>query len=477
MTRFSRSAPEWEDTAVPAQREFPNGFIWGVATSSYQIEGAANDDGRGKSIWDTYAHTPGKIRDGSTGDVANDHYHRYKDDVKLMRALGARAYRFSIAWPRIFPSGTGEPNPKGLDFYSRLVDELIAAEIAPWATLYHWDLPQAIQDKYGGWQSRDTCKAFADYAGYVADKLSDRVKHFFTINEFRSFVDMGHSGVEMDVGGKTVTFAFAPGLKLPRAELNQVRHNAVLAHGLAVQAIRATAKQGTRCGPADSIATAVPLIETPENIKAAEIATRELNAPYLTVMMEGKYTDAYLKKCGNDAPKFTDDELKTISEPVDFVGINVYRPDDYILATDESPGYRTVPVNKSHPKMFSSWLVFGPEVLYWAPKFVHSLWGPNEIHITENGCGADDELTFDGKIYDTDRVMFLRSYLTQLQRATAEGVPVKSYFQWSLMDNFEWCDGFGTRFGLVYVDFKTQQRTPKLSASYFRELAARNVVV
>jgi beta-glucosidase len=462
---------------VRAPREFPKGFLWGVATSSYQIEGAAGVDGRGKSIWDTYAHTPGKIRDGSTGDVANDHYHRYKDDVKLMKMLGAKAYRFSIAWPRIFPNGTGEPNAKGLDFYSRLVDELVAAGIEPFATLYHWDLPQALQDKNGGWQSRDTAKAFADYAGHIAEKLSDRVRHFFTINEFRSFVDMGYRGIEMDVGGKTVSFAFAPGLKLAPAELNQVRHHAVLAQGLAVQAIRARGKNGTKCGPAESIDTAVPLIETAEHIKAAETATRERNAPYLTVMLEGKYTDSYLKACGKDAPKFTDDDLKVIAEPVDFVGINVYRPDVYVLASGEAAGYRTIPINKSHPKMFSAWLVFGPEVLYWAPKFVQSLWKPKEIHIAENGCGTADELAADGNVYDTDRVMFLRNYLTQLQRATAEGAPVKGYFQWSLMDNFEWCDGFGTRFGLVYVDFKTQKRTPKISADYFREAAASNAVV
>jgi beta-glucosidase len=462
---------------MTVQREFAKGFLWGVATSAYQIEGAADEDGKGKSIWDTYAHTPGKIRDGSTGDVANDHYHLYKDDVKLMKMLGAKAYRFSIAWPRIFPTGTGEPNPKGLDFYGRLIDELLAAGITPFATLYHWDLPQALQDRNSGWQSRDTAKAFADYAGYVAEKLSDRVKHFFTINELSSFVEMGHRGVEVDVGGKPVTIALAPGLKLPPAQLNQVRHHAVLAHGLAVQAIRATGKKGTKCGPAENIAAAVPLIETPDNVKAAEAATRELNAPYLTVMLEGKYTDAYLKECGKDAPKFTDYDLKVVAEPVDFIGINVYRPSQYVLASDRAPGYRTISFNKSHPKMFSSWHVFGPEVLYWAPKFVQSLWKAKEIHITENGCGAADELAADGNVHDTDRVMFLRNYLTQLQRATAEGVPVNAYFQWSLMDNFEWSDGFGTRFGLVYVDFKTQKRTPKLSASYFQEAAARNMVV
>jgi beta-glucosidase len=455
-------------------REFPKGFYWGTATSSYQIEGAWNEDGKGQSIWDTYAHTPGKIRDGSTGDVANDHYHRYKEDVALMKEVGATAYRFSISWPRIFPEGTGTPNAKGLDFYSRLVDELVAAGIAPFATLYHWDLPQALQDR-GGWQTRDTARAFADYAGFMAEKLSDRVKHFFTINEFHTFVDVGHQALEVDVGGKTVSMAIAPGLTLPPGELNQVRHHAVLAHGLGVQAIRAKAKVGTKCGPAENIQIAVPLIETPEHIQAAEAATREMNAPYLTVMLEGRYTDAYASS--KNAPKFTEDDLKTICAPVDFVGINVYRPSCYVLASDESPGHRVIPINKSHPKMHSSWHVFGPESLYWAPKFVQSLWKAKEIHITENGCAADDKPEADGTVADTDRVMFLKSYLTQLQRATAEGVPVKGYFQWSLMDNFEWTAGYGNRFGIVYVDFKSQKRTPKLSGLWFREAARRNAVV
>jgi beta-glucosidase len=220
----------------------------------------------------------------------------------------------------------------------------------------------------------------------------------------------------------------------------------------------------------------VPLIEAPEHIQAAQAYTRERNAPFLTVMLEGKYTDGSLKEAGKDAPKFTDEDLKIIASPLDFVGINVYKPEVYLLASDQAPGWREIPFSKSHPSMFSRWLTFGPEALYWAPKFVHSLWGAKEIHITESGTATDDVLASDGTVYDTDRIMYLRNYLTQLQRATADGVPVKGYFQWSTMDNFEWTAGFANRFGLVHVDFKTQKRTPKISASFFRETARRNAV-
>jgi beta-glucosidase len=455
---------------------FPDGFAWGVATSAYQIEGAVKEDGRGTSIWDTYAHTPGKIRNGDNADVANDHYHRYRDDVRLMQDIGARNYRFSIAWPRIFPDGTGRLNEKGLDFYNRLLDALLEAKIRPFATLYHWDLPQALQDR-GGWQSRDTAKAFADYAGTIAARLGDRVRHFFTINEFFSFVDIGHRGIETTVDGKKVRIELAPGLRLSNAELHQVRHNAVLAHGLSVQAIRASGKAGTRCGPADNLSTAVPAIETPEHIKAAEIATREMNAAYLTVILEGRYTDAYLANAGSDAPKFTDEELKIISTPLDFVGINLYRPAAYVVASGQGLGFRPIKFNKSHPRMLSSWHLLGPEVMYWAPRQMQSLWNVKEMYITENGCGASDQMSAGGLVDDSDRIMFLRNHLTHLRRATAEGAPVRGYFAWSLMDNFEWSDGFASRFGLVYVDYKTQARTPKLSAAYFREAAAKNAVM
>ena len=441
---------------------FPSGFRWGTATSAYQVEGAAREDGRGPSIWDTFTREPGRIRDGSTGDVSVDHYNRYKEDVALMKSMGARAYRFSIAWPRVFPEGRGTANPKGLDFYDRLVDALLAAGIEPYATLYHWDLPQALQDR-GGWESRDTARAFGDYAAYVAGRLTDRVRQVFTINEMQTFVEQGHE-----------TANFAPGLKLPPGRLNQVRHHSVLAHGLAVQAVRASGRRGTKVGPAENIATALPAVETAENVRAAERATRELNAPYLTVMMEGRYTDAYLARTGRDAPRFTDEELKIISSKVDFVGLNVYAPSQYVLASEAAPGFTPVPFPASHPHMASSWLLLGPEALYWAPRHAARLWQVKDIFITENGASAADEPTPDGRVHDVDRVMYLRNCLMHLQRATAEGVPVRGYFLWSLLDNFEWADGYATRFGLVHVDYATQKRTPKLSAAFYREVISRN---
>jgi beta-glucosidase len=447
-----------------SMRRFPDGFLWGTATASYQIEGAWNEDGKGESIWDRFAHTPGKIQNGDTGDVALDHYHRYKDDVALIKSLGAGAYRFSIAWPRIFPEGAGAPNLKGLDFYSRLVDELLANGIAPFATLYHWDLPQALQDRWGGWESRDTANAFADYCSYVAEKLGDRIRHYFTINEFTIFAELGYgSGV------------FAPGLKLPPARLNQLRHNTVLAHGLAVQAIRAKAQEGTMIGLAENMTAGVPVIETAEHIAAAEHYTRAANAGCLTAILEGRYTDAFLASAGADAPKFTPEDLKVISSPLDFIGINVYVP-KYVRAIDAAPGYEAMEFSKSHPRMASSWHFIGPEALYWAPRHLVKLWSVTDIFITENGCAAADDPAADGIVYDSDRIMFLRSYLAQLQRATAEGMPVRGYFLWSAMDNFEWSSGYAQRFGLIRVDYATLKRTPKLSASFFREVVDQNRV-
>ena len=441
--------------------QFPPNFVWGCATAAYQIEGAVKEDGRKPSVWDTFSHTPGKTFRGETGDVADDSYHLYKEDVQLLKNLGVSAYRFSLAWSRIFPDGTGQPNQKGLDYYNRVVDELLKNNISPYITLFHWDLPQALP---GGWQSRDTSKAFADYAAYVSRQLSDRVGHFFTTNEFTCFTDSGYKS------GK-----FAPGLKLPPAQVNQVRHHGILAHGLAVQAIRANAKTGTQIGLAENATVYVPVIEDHDQIEAAHRATREGNAPFLTAIMEGKYTDGYLQREGANAPKVEPGDMKIIGSPLDFVGLNVYTP-EYVRADASPAGYVVEKRPDSFPRMASDWLYIGPEVIYWAVRNVGDIWKPKAMYITENGCSSDDVLTANGRVEDTDRVMYLRNHLTHLHRAASEGYPIKGYFLWSLLDNYEWADGYSKRFGLHYVDFKTQVRTPKLSAEWYRAVISRNAV-
>jgi beta-glucosidase len=447
-------------------RKFPDNFVWGTATAAYQVEGAPYEDGKGASIWDTYSHIPGNIKNNESGDLACDMYHLYKGDVQLMKSIHAGAYRFSISWPRVFPNGSGTPNPKGLDFYNKLIDELLANDITPYATLYHWDLPQALQDKYGGWQSKETSKAFADYAAYVTEKISDRVKHYFTLNEIYSFTDLSYG-----------TGQLAPGLNLNRKGVAQVRHNAVLAHGLGVQAMRQVALSKIEIGVAENIVTAVPVIETPENIHAAKKATRDLNSGFLTVMMEGKYTANYLNNLGPDSPDYSEGELQVIGSPLDFVGINVYLANKYVTAANNQDGYKFIPHATNHPTMASPWHKVSPECLYWAPRLVNELWNAKKIYITENGCGATDELNENEEILDTDRIMFLKNYLTQLHRATSEEIPVKGYFHWSLMDNFEWVFGYGIRFGLFYMDYDTLKRTPKMSAEYFKQIAKSNVLV
>jgi len=447
--------------AAPIDQSFPKDFRWGCATASYQIEGAANEDGRGPTNWDVFSHTPGRVANGDTGDVACDSYHRYADDTKLLTGLGVKAYRMSIAWSRIFPEGRGKPNQKGVDHYNRVIDNLREAGIDPYVTMFHWDLPAALP---GGWQSRDTAKAFADYAGYMAGKLSDRVGHFMTTNEIRCFTDIGHQE------GR-----HAPGLKLGQADVNQVRHHGVLAHGLGVQAIRASARKGTQLGLAENTTFHVPVIETPDHIEAAKKATREANAMFLTAVMEGRYLDSYLNAQGADAPKVEAGDMAAIGSPLDFVALNVYAP-VYVRADASPQGYAVIPHLESSPRMASPWLYVGPEVAYWAVRTVSELWAPKSMYISENGCSADDPLVA-GRVDDADRVMFLRNYIGQLHRAVAEGYPLHGYFLWSLMDNFEWADGYTKRFGIHYVDFKTGQRLPKLSAAWYRELIARNALV
>ena len=452
------------ETPTPLSRTFPAGFLWGSSTAAYQVEGAVKEDGRGISIWDTFSHTPGKTDRAETGDTSDDFYHRYPHDIALMQSLGLKAFRFSVSWTRIFPTGTGAPNAKGVDFYKRLVDALLAAGIAPYCTLYHWDLPQPLQDR-GGWENRDTAKLCADFAGYTAGQLGDRCRNFMTMNEMRTIVEQGYQF------GK-----HAPGLHLDAKRLAQLTHYVVLAHGMSVQAIRAHTPPGTQVGVADNPIPTTPVTESPEHIAAARIAMREENAQYLTLMMEGRYTDLYLKRLGAAAPKFTPAELAIIASPMDFVGINIYQP-SWIRADHSEAGYAVVPNPASYPTMSSDWLSIGPEGMYWGTKLPADIWKIKKIYITENGASAADTIAPDGHVYDTDRVMFLRNYLTQLQRATADGVPVMGYFLWSLLDNFEWNDAFEKRFGITYVDFATQKRTPKLSANFYRSVVAANRVM
>ncbi|MGO8757994.1 MAG: GH1 family beta-glucosidase [Terracidiphilus sp.] len=452
----------FSQSAVPAEnRRFPKGFLWGCATSAFQTEGAPGEDRKGPSNWDVFSHTPGKIHNGETADMADDSYHRYKEDIALLKQLGVGAYRMSISWPRIFPNGTGQPNAAGLDHYKRVIDELQKNGITPYVTLFHWDLPAALD---GGWQSRDTAKAFADYAAYTARQLAGRVRHFMTTNEFVCFTDFGYrDGM------------YAPGLKLGPAEVNQVRHHGVLAHGLGVQAIRANAP-GAQVGLAESASYCVPVIEDPANVEAALRATHELNGMFLTPVMEGKYPETYLKKEGANAPRIAPGDMEAIGSPLDFVGLNVYTP-TYVRADDSERGFTVEPVAATYPHMISPWLTVGPEAIYWAVRNTSNLWHPKAVFITENGCSAEDAVTAGGRIEDIERVMYLRNNLTHLQRAAAEGYPIKGYFLWSLLDNFEWSFGYSTRFGVHYVDFKTQKRTPKLSAEWYRAVVAKNAVL
>ena len=437
---------------------FPTSFLWGSATASYQVEGAVHEGGRGLSIWDTFSHTPGKTANGDTGDVADDFFHHYRDDVQLMKTLGLQAFRFSVAWPRVFPSGSGEPLAQGLDFYKRLVADLHTNGIEPFCTLYHWDLPQALQDK-GGWENQDTAHRLAEYEGYVAGELSRLgVRYFFTINEMRTFVELGY-------GNGT----HAPGLKLQRKALAQVRHNVLLAHGLSVQAIRVKSSPGVQVGLCENPTVPVPVTLRAEDIHAAAIALREENAGYLTAIFEGRYTERYLRKLGDDAPHFTPEEMRTIASPIDAVGLNIYTPTYVCSAPD---GYQALPMPENFPRMASDWLKVGPECMYWGPKLIQEAWKPRAMYITENGCSAADHMTEQGEVLDTDRIMYLRNCLGQMRKAVKEGADVRGYFVWSLLDNYEWADGYGKRFGVVYVDYQTQKRTPKLSAQFYSSVIA-----
>lgn len=384
-----------------------------------------------------------------------------------MKQLGLKAYRFSTAWSRIFPDHTGKPNAKGVDFYKRLIDELEAANIKPWMTLFHWDLPQWCEDRWRGWESKDCAKAFADYASFMAKTFGDRVAGFMTINEFWCFLDQTYA----------TEGAFAPAKTAPRQIINQAKHHAVYAHGLAVQAIRAAC--GSKCPPvglAENIPNIVPVMETPEDIAASKEALRDMSGMFMTPVFEGIYHPEYLKREGANAPVFTDEEMKVINTPVDFLGLNLYAP-TYIRHDPSNPkGWAHIPCDENYPRMHMPWLYIGPAILYWGPRLVSEVWKLPAVYITENGCAYPDKPTEKNEILDLGRVMYLQQHLIHLHRAVADGYPMKGYFLWSLLDNFEWTSGYTKRFGIHYVNYETCQRTPKLSARFYAEVIRRNAV-
>lgn len=443
---------------------FPADFAWGVATASYQIEGAPYKVGGGRSVWDMFCERPGAIYDGSNGDIACDHYHRYQEDVDLMASLGIPNYRLSLSWPRIIPGGVGPVSEDGLGFYDRLIDSLLAENIQPWVTLYHWDTPYELYLR-GGWLNRDIVEWFADYTQVVVDRLGDRVRHWMTLNEPQCFIGLG-----MQTG------LHAPGDKLNFREVLLAGHHCLLAHGRAVQVLRARSPQPCEIGWAPVGAPIIPATDSPEDIEAArqqmygvKEKTVWSNAWWNDPVFLGHYPESELRVFGSDAPEPRAGDLELISQPLDFFGANIYNGATY-RAGENGPEY--VPHPLGIGRTIYHWPVT-PESLYWGPRFSYERYG-KPIVITENGLGLSDWVQMDGKVHDPQRIDFLRRYLLAFQRAAADGVPVKGYFQWSFMDNFEWYEGYKHRFGLIHVDYQTQVRTPKDSAYWYQTVIAHN---
>jgi beta-glucosidase len=434
--------------------QFPRDFLWGVSTAAYQIEGAWNEAGKGRSIWDTFTHGQGKVRNGDTGDVACDHFHRWADDFELMRQLGVGAYRFSISWPRVLPQGRGAVNAAGLDFYDRLVDALLKLGIEPYVTLYHWDLPQALQD-LGGWPQRETAVAFGQYADIVARKLGDRVRGWITVNEPSVAAFIGH-----------YTGEHAPGLQDPFAAL-QASHHLMLAHGLATQAIRAAVKVPAKIGIALALQPAHPASDSDDDRLAAERFDAISNRWYLDPLLRGRYPLEVLDFLGPLAPPESSSDLQVIATPTDFLGVNYYSR--AVLRFDPTSPLEFAESRPAEGEFSPMWEVYpaGFEELLLR---LHRDYQPASILITENGTPNPDVLDASGQVNDAPRIAYLERHLARVQSAMAQGVPVKGYFVWSLLDNFEWAFGYDMRFGLIYVDFPTQRRIPKASARWYANL-------
>lgn len=456
--------PEHEDTrTMNAERSsFRNDFTWGAAAAAYQIEGAWDTDGKGPSIWDVFSHTPGKVFRNQTGDIACDHYHRYRDDVRLMSELGLQAYRMSISWPRIVPEGTGKINATGLDFYDKLVDELLAAGVDPWVTLYHWDLPYALYLR-GGWLNREIADWFAEYATVIVDRLSDRVTHWMTINEIQNFCTLGH-----------LHGTHAPGLKLPMSEILIAAHNVLLAHGKSIGILRARSKKPVTIGWAPAGFASVPVSDTAADIEAARESMLGNhknawgNAWFIDPAVLGTYPEATIPD-GARMPPIKSGDMETICQPLDFFGVNVYFG-TYWKAGANGP--EEVANYDGFPMTRYNWTVL-PEAMYWGSKFYYDRY-ELPLVITENGVSLTDWVSVDGKVHDPQRIDYLTRYLRELKKAAADGVDVRGYFHWSFMDNFEWSEGYKERFGLVYIDFPTQQRIPKDSAAWYKGVIETN---
>lgn len=447
---------------------FPTNFIWGAAASSYQIEGARDADGKGLSVWDMMVRQPGKIWEGHTGETACDHYYRYQKDVELMAEVELQAYRLSISWPRVLPHGIGKINKAGLDFYDKLIDALLARKIDPWVTLFHWDYPQELFLQ-GGWLNPDSPKWFAEYTRVIVDRLSDRVTHWMTLNEPQCFIGMGH-----------FTGEHAPGLKLGLREALLAGHYSLMGHGMSVEVIRSRAKKKPLIGWAPVGVSYYPKTHSSRDIEATRRQSEAVSGENLwsnswwgDPAILGHYPEEGLRVYGKAAPKFKPSDFEIIHQPLDFYGCNIYS--GIPVEADENGQPKVVAFPPGHPQTQFLWKVT-PEAIYWGPKFLSERY-KLPIVITENGLSCHDWVSVDGKVHDPARVDFLTRYLRQIKKAMDDGVDIRGYFQWSIMDNFEWAEGYKHRFGMIHVDFETQKRTLKDSAYWYREVIRSNGAV
>lgn len=444
-------------SSFPDVRQFPPGFRFGAATSAYQIEGAVTAGGRGPSWWDRFAHTPGLISDGRTGDVACDHFHRWPEDLGWMQRLGLGAYRFSVAWPRIQPSGRGTPLAAGLDFYERLVDGLLERGIAPYATLYHWDLPQPLADA-GGWQSRDTAAAFADYAGHVVRRLGDRVQRWATLNEPRCSAWVGH------LEGR-----HAPGLQDLRATL-AAAHHLLLAHGQAVQALRAE-RAPASLGIVLDVKPYTTADDSPETAAAVRRADGVFNRWFLDPLFRGRYPDDIAADYAPWLPEVRTADLALIAQPLDHLGLNYYTR-GHVRHDAALPHPHAAPVAVPGAHLSTMGWEDWPDGLEQMLCRIHHEYAPKALYVAENGAAEPDQVDPDGRVRDAARTRYLAGHLAACARALAAGVPLDAYLVWSLMDNFEWGRGYTQRFGLLHLDFETLERRAKDSAWAYRDFIA-----